>query len=243
MQSENGAHTSQVPQRVVSKQAPSLSPLVTSGGESASRRFLEFFTVTIRNPHTRRAYYRSVGSLLDFCEERGVRELPHIQPMMIASFIEGRTKEKSAPTVKQELAAIRQMFDYLVTGHIVETNPAAAVRGPRYSIQKGKTPVLSREEAKLLLESIPVIYKVSQEGADEEKTVRGRPSVTGRLSALMIYSFARVGAVTKLKVSDYYQNGKRFFVGLHEKGGKYHEAARASHGRGIHRRLSRGRRH
>jgi hypothetical protein len=45
-----------------------------------------------------------------------------------------------------------------VTGHIVEVNPAAAVRGPRYSVHKGKTPVLAREDARRLLASIPATY-------------------------------------------------------------------------------------
>jgi site-specific recombinase XerD len=208
------------------KGMPALSRLVASGGDNAARRFLEFFTVTIRNAHTRRAYYRAVSALLDYCEARGVVDLKQIQPMMIASFIEVRTTEKSAPTVKQELAAIRQMFDYLVTGHIVDTNPAAAVRGPRYSIAKGKTPVLDREEARRLLLSIPTIYKVSEKADGEAREVE-MPCLVGlrdrALIGLMVYSFARVGAVTKLKVGDYYQNGKRYFVGLHEKGGKYHE--------------------
>ena len=202
----------------------SLSPLVlqSSGGESAARRFLEFFTVTIRNPHTRRAYYRAVSALLDFCEERGVRELGQIQPMMVAAFIETRTGQKSAPTVKQELAAIRQMFDYLVTGHIVQVNPAASVRGPRYSVQKGKTPVLAREDARHLLASIPTVH-IYKEG-NQEKALPHLVGLRDRaLIALMIFSFARVGAVTKLTVGDYHQNGKKFSVGLREKGGKFHE--------------------
>ena len=199
-----------------------LSPLVQSGGESAARRFLEFFTVTIRNPHTRRAYYRAASALLDFCEERGVTDLKQIQPMMVAAFIETRTGEKSAPTVKQELAAIRQMFDYLVTGHVVEVNPAAAVRGPRYSVQKGKTPVLAREDARRLLASIPTVY-IYKEG-NAEKAVPHLVGLRDRaLIALMIFSFARVGAVTKLTVGDYHQSSKKFSVGLREKGGKFHE--------------------
>jgi len=199
-----------------------LSPLVQSGGESAARRFLEFFTVTIRNVHTRRAYYRAASALLDFCEERGVMDLKQIQPMMVAAFIEIRTQEKSAPTVKQELAAIRQMFDYLVTGHVVEVNPAAAVRGPRYSVQKGKTPVLAREDAKHLLGSIPTVY-IYKEG-NEQKAAPNLVGLRDRaLIGLMIFSFARVGAVTKLLVGDYHQSGKKFSIGLKEKGGKFHE--------------------
>ncbi len=223
------AASSQIAQSIGNEGAAafSLSPLVlqsggSSGGESAARRFLEFFTVTIRNPHTRRAYYRAASALLDFCEERGLRELGQIQPMMVAAFIETRTGQKSAPTVKQELAAIRQMFDYLVTGHVVEVNPAAAVRGPRYSVQKGKTPVLAREDARHLLGSIPTTY-IYKEG-NAEKTAPNLVGLRDRaLIALMIFSFARVGAVTKLSVGDYQQNGKKFSIGLKEKGGKFHE--------------------
>jgi site-specific recombinase XerC len=57
--------------------------------------------------------------------------------------------------VKQHLAALRMLFDWLVTGHVIETNPAHAVRGPRYVVTKGKTPVLTAEEARALLDSIP----------------------------------------------------------------------------------------
>jgi site-specific recombinase XerD len=200
----------------------SLSPLVASQGENAARRFLEFFTVTIRNTHTRRAYYRAASSLLDFCEERGVVEIRQIQPMMIAGYIEKRGNEKTAPTVKQELAAIRQMFDYLVTGHIVEVNPALSVKGPRYSIQVGKTPVLTRDEARKLLDGIPVTYTVKTGDTETEY-----PDILGvrdrALIGLMVFSFARVGAVTKMKVGDYYASGKKWKARLHEKGGKSHE--------------------
>jgi integrase/recombinase XerD len=203
-----------------SQRTLTLSPIVMSGGECAARRYLEFFAVTIRNPHTRRAYWRACSALLEFAEERGVLDLRQIQPMLIAAFIEKRTREKTAPTVKQELAAIRQLFDYLVTGHIIEVNPASAVKGPRYSIAVGKTPVLSRDEARKLLDSIP-ITKARKGGQGEEPDILGLRDRA--LIGLMVFSFARVGAVTKVKVSDYYQSGKRWKVRLHEKGGKFHE--------------------
>jgi hypothetical protein len=37
--------------------SPTLQALVAIGGKRASMRFLEFFAVNIRNPHTRRAYF------------------------------------------------------------------------------------------------------------------------------------------------------------------------------------------
>lgn len=189
-----------------------LSPIIMSGGESAAWRFLEFFTFTIRNVHTRRAYMRVASSLLGFCEERGVMDLKQIQPMMIAAFIETRTNEMSAPT-RRDSAALR------LPGDRAHRRGEPGVRGPRYSVKTGKTPVLSREDAKHLLESIPIIYK--------DKNGKEQPHVVGlrdrALIGLMVFSFARVGAVTKVKVGDYYQNGKRWKVRLHEKGGKFHE--------------------
>jgi site-specific recombinase XerD len=43
------------------------------------------------------------------------------------------------------------------------------------------------------------------------------------LLAVMVYSFARVSAVVGMNVDDYYQQGKRWWLRLHEKGGKHHE--------------------
>ena len=186
-----------------------LPTIISSAGERASRRFLEFFTVTIRNIHTRRAYARAAMSFLSWCELRGVRDMKSIEPMMVAAYIEERGKEKEAQTVKQELAGLRMLFDWLVTGQVIPHNPAHSVRGPRYSYKKGKTPVLSREEAKKLLNSIDVSHVVG---------LRDRA-----LIALMIYSFARVGATVGMNVGDYYLNGKRWWIRLHEKGGKLHE--------------------
>jgi integrase len=129
--------------------------------------------------------------------------------VIIAAYIEQLGKKHSPPTVKQHLAAIRMLFDWLVVGHVVRVNPASAVRGPKHVIKKGKTPVLSGSEARQLLDSIPANTLVG---------LRDRA-----LIGVMVYSFARVGAVTAMNVEDYFQQGKRFWFRLHEKGGKLHE--------------------
>jgi len=72
----------------------------------------------------------------------------------VAAYVEELQGELSAPSVKQHLAGPRMLFDWLVVGGAMEVNPAHAVRGPKYSSRKGKTPVLDREEARALLESI-----------------------------------------------------------------------------------------
>jgi site-specific recombinase XerD len=192
-----------------------LPALIDRAGERAAGRFLEFFTVTIRNPNTRAAYGRAVGDFLHWCEGRGIKELGRIQPIHVAAYIETLQKRAAAPTVKQHLAAVRMCFDWMVTGQVIPTNPAHSVRGPRHSVSKGSTPVLSSEETTDLL------------GGMKVKNADGSPYLVGlrdrAVIAVMIYSFARVGAVVALKVEDYYPQAKRWWLKLHEKNGKVNE--------------------
>lgn len=182
--------------------------LIVAQGPRAEERFLEFFTAQIRNKNTREAYFRAVSRFFDWCQKRGL-VLDDIRPVHVATYIEGFTVGLSDPSVKQHLAAIKMLFDWLVTGQIVDFNPAAAVRGPKHVVKKGKTPVLTAEEARQLLDSIPT---------DSVVGLRDRA-----LIATMLYSFARVSAVVGMLVQDYYPQGKRAWLRLHEKGGKFHE--------------------
>ncbi len=84
-------------------------------GEQGKLRFLEFFTANIRNKNTRQAYARAAGAFLTWCEQRGLR-LETIDPVMTAAYIDGLQSSHAEETVKQHLAAIRALFDYLVTG-------------------------------------------------------------------------------------------------------------------------------
>ncbi len=121
--------------------------MITAAGERASYRFLEFFTARIRNPHTRRSYGRAVGDFCAWLEARGLRDITQVNSFVVAAWVEHMQQEHPAPTVKQRLAAVRMMFDWLATGGVMPFNPATAVRGPRHSVKKGKTPVLAPEEA------------------------------------------------------------------------------------------------
>lgn len=179
--------------------------LIDSAGPRARYRFIEFFAAQIRNPNTRAAYHRAVWRFADWCEDRKV-QLVDLNPMLVAAYIEHLQQHRPEPTVKQALAAIRMLFDWFVTGHVMLFNPASSVRGPRYSLRRGKTPVLDAEQARQLLDSINTVTIVG---------LRDRA-----LIAMMVYTFARVGAVASMKVEDYFQQGKRWTVRLHEKNGK-----------------------
>jgi integrase/recombinase XerD len=184
---------------------PALFRAVPHGG----RRVWEFFTVHIRNPNTRRAYFKAVEGFAAWCEEKRLGGLAGVTPMHVAAYVEQLGQTHAKPTVKQHLAAIRMLFDWLVTGHIMESNPAHAVRGPKHSVRKGKTSVLSAEEMHELLAAIDTTSLLG---------LRDRA-----LIALMGYTFARVGAAIGMKVEDYYVQKRRGWVRLHEKGGKVTE--------------------
>lgn len=182
--------------------------LVTAAGERAGVRFLEFFASAIGNSHTRRAYARAAGDFLVWCAGTGVPSIAAVQPLHVAAWIELQTQTHAAPTVKQRLAAIRHLFDWLVTGQVVPHNPAASVRGPAHSARSGKTPVLEAAEARQLLDSID---------ASTPMGLRDRA-----LIALMVFSFARIGAALAMRVEDVYVQQRRLWVRLREKGGKAH---------------------
>jgi integrase/recombinase XerD len=194
---------------VIHPSGPELPVLIAGAGARAAWRFLEFFTVNIRNKNTRAAYGQAAGAFLRWCEGRNITRIEEVQPVHVAGYIEELGKLRSAPTVKQHLACIRMLFDWLVTGQIIPTNPAHAVRGPRHSVIKGATSVMSSQEATAFLNSIDTAHVVG---------LRDRAFI-----AVMVYAFARVSAVVGLKVEDYFPLKKRWWLRLHEKGGKVNE--------------------
>lgn len=185
-----------------------LPSLIEQAGEAAQRRFLEFFAAQIRNRGTREAYARAACRFFGWCDGRRLG-LSDVQPLAVAAYIEQLTQELSPPTVKLHLAALRMLFDFLVTGQIIPVNPAASVRGPKHVVKKGKTPVLTPEETRQLLDSIET---------DSIIGLRDRA-----LIGVLVYSFARVSAAIGMNVADFYPQGRRMWFRLKEKGGKVHD--------------------
>jgi integrase/recombinase XerD len=191
------------------RSAMAVPAIVADAGDTAARRFLEFFAATIRNKNTRMAYYRAVTEFFAWVDRHKIGQLVDIEPLHVAAYIEALGARMAKPSVKQHLAAIRMCFDWLVTGGVLIVNPAHAVRGPKHVVKRGKTPVLVADQARALIESIDTSTLVG---------LRDRA-----LIGVMTYAFARVGAVVAMRVEDYFANGKRWWVRLHEKGGKQHE--------------------
>ncbi|WP_372013999.1 tyrosine-type recombinase/integrase (plasmid) [Tistrella mobilis] len=188
---------------------PATPPLIAAAGDPAQLRFLEFFVARIRNPHTRRAYGRAADDFLTWCSGIGLTAIGQVQPLHVAAWVELQGRHFAAPTVKQRLAGLKHLFDWLVTGQILPANPAASVRGPVHRVKRGKTPVLEAAEARRILEAIDVSTPIG---------LRDRA-----LIGLMVYSFARIGAALAMRVEDVYVQNRRLWVRLHEKGGKRHD--------------------
>ena len=194
--------------------------LIEDAGTKAKRKFVEFFTTKIENDNTRAAYAESVDRFLHWCMIQGL-SIETIEPTLVASYFKQNCPEtrpykkyskptlKTKSTKKQHLAAVRQMFDHLTSSGVIEFNPASSVKGPKLVVEKGKTPVLSPEDATRLLESIDVT-KIAG--------LRDRA-----LIGTLFYAFARISAVLDMNVDDLYENGRTLWLRLHEKGGKNHE--------------------
>lgn len=183
-----------------------LPQIISSSSQEIVTRYIEFFFVHIRNPNTRRAYRNGITPFLNWCQAQGL-SLTGVTPLAIAAYIESH--QGSAPTINQHLVSIRRLFAWFEDARLIEHNPAKELRGVKHRVKVGKTPALSDEEVKLLFESFDISHVVG---------LRDRA-----LIGTMFYSFARIGAVLAMQVKDYFPKGKRYWLRLHEKGGKYHE--------------------
>jgi integrase/recombinase XerC len=183
--------------------------IVADTHRDAGERFIEYFAATVRNPNTRAAYMNAVADFLRFEPVADLGSLAEIRSIHVSAYIESVGARFAPQTVKLRLAALRGLFDWLARHGVLDTNPAAPVRGPAYTIKRGKTPILAAAEAKRLIESIET---------DSLVGLRDRA-----LIAVMVYSFARVSAAVGMDLEDLVQTAGRSWLRLHEKGGKVHE--------------------
>jgi len=177
--------------------------LIAEAGPAATFAWDEFFLGTIRNPYTRRTYLYGVRSFLAWLEGQQI-ELVRVTPGMVGQYLD--QLPLSTPSKKVYLAGIRSFLDLLVQRHLIILNPAHAVRAPRYSATEGKTPEISVEQCRKLLASI-------QLNTVADYRDRG-------IIAVLIYTAARAGAVSRLRIKDFAEEGTQHVLRFAEKGGK-----------------------
>jgi integrase/recombinase XerD len=188
--------------------------LINQAGDDPRNAWYDFFE-SIQNDYTRAAYEHAIRRFLRWLPSHLA---PHeIRPAMVGRYIARHVG--SIPTRKLHLAALRKFFDSLVQRHIMETNPAASVRGLRYEAVEGKTHEITIDHARKVLATIRV----------ERKTKEGEliPLVVGlrdrAIIATLIYTAARAGAVARLRIKDFRHDGSQWTLRFAEKGGKSRE--------------------
>ena len=172
-------------------------------GPAARFAFDEFFSGSIRNWHTRTAYLRAVRQFLEWTTARNIG-FTDIQPGTVGSYIDQLST--SLPTKKLQLSALRAFFNVCVNRHVLILNAATTVRCERYQVVEGKTPEISRDQARQLLTDIDVTRAVGK----RDKAI----------IATLIYTAARAGAVASLRVRDLVWDGTQYSLRFAEKGGK-----------------------
>jgi site-specific recombinase XerD len=110
-------------------------PALYAPTPAAAKRFIEYSAANIRNVNTRRAYLHAVREFADWCALQRFHEIVDIEPLHVAAYIEQLTGRLAKPSVKQHPASIRMLFDWLVVGQVIATNPEAQIRGPKYSVK------------------------------------------------------------------------------------------------------------
>lgn len=186
----------------------SVPAVILATGSKGRDAFIEFFVATLRNPHTRLAYAKAISRFSVWLEvDAKLVDLRQLQAWHVATYIEQMLKDGLRPaTVKQSLAAIRQLCDFLVVRQILPLNPATSVKAPKQVNRRGLTPVLLPEEARAILDAI------------DTSTLKGLRDRA--LIATMTYTFARISATLALRVNDYQTRGRRAWLRLLEKGGQ-----------------------
>lgn len=188
-----------------------LPPLIAEAGERAARLTVEFFAARVPNMHTRRAYGRAVQRFCAWASLNGVGLLD-LEPTTIAAYFEELRGAISIASLKLHASGLRHWLDYLTEKGVIGHNPALSVRTPRLVVDEGKTPVLERAEARALFALLD-----AETGTAEQDilTLRDRA-----LFAVMLFGFVRVGALVKMTVRDFEDEGENAWLILHEKGGK-----------------------
>ncbi len=176
---------------------------ILTAGAAAHFAWEEFFLGRLRNAYTRRAYLTAVRLFLAWSEQRQV-ELARITPGMVGQYFD--ELQIATPSKKLHLSAIRSFFDVLVQRHVIVLNPALSVRTERYSVTEGRTPEITVAQSRKLLDAIKLETVVD---------LRDRA-----LTATLIFTAARAGAVAKLRLKDFEFDGTQFSLRFAEKGGK-----------------------
>jgi integrase/recombinase XerD len=168
-----------------------------------------FFTQHISNLHTRRTYLRAARYFCEWCETEGLDEIGHLYPAHFEAYLQRLLGRVSPITTTQHRSALHCLFIWLVKEQILAASPVSGGPGPQYPAIKIKTPVVTTQHIRRLLDSITLI---------SPKDYRDRA-----LIGIVVYCFARLNTALAMKVRDFFIKDRHTWVRLPGKGGTSHE--------------------
>ncbi|NKB72480.1 MAG: tyrosine-type recombinase/integrase [Candidatus Latescibacteria bacterium] len=149
---------------------------------------LEWFA-NIDNPRTRRAYQNDLANFQAFTGITQPEEFRQVSRAHILAWRQDlEQRGLAAATIRRKLAALGSLYDYLCECNAVEHNPVRGVRRPKEDANEGKTPAISDDQARRLLEMPP------------SHTLKGRRDRA--LLATLLYHGLRREELCSLRVED-----------------------------------------
>ena len=192
-------------------------PILANSGPSMEKVYQDFIYLSLKSQDTQKTYYFATTNFLNFCFSNGIEDIRDVEPVNVRQYLDHRIqieqKEASSPT---HFYAIKAMFQYFVDSKELTINPAASVNYAFKRSKKGRTGVITRDQVRHILLSIPCSTD-DPDNLPKETDMRDRA-----LIALMAYTFARIGGVLSAKVGDYYFDDGEMWLDMTEKGAKEH---------------------
>lgn len=188
----------------------------TSGGsllhDEAFRRLSEIppeveWFADIQNANTREAYRRDLAQFMAFLGIERPGQFREVARAHVIAWRKKLEKDKVSPaSIRRKLSAISSLFCHLCERNAVESNPTLGVSRPKEGANEGKTPALSDDQARALLEA---------PSADTWQGKRDRAML-----AVLLYHGLRASELCALSVEDYKERRGIKTLTVHGKGGK-----------------------
>jgi len=186
-------------------------------GQRAVKLYNDYLHLSIRSDDSRQTYRSAISLFFRFCDDNDIAELVDIEPIHVRAYLDHRTKELGrVASARTHYSAIKGFFQYLVEKDFIASNSAASVAYSFVDARKGKTPVISAEDVRRLLLSIP------DDPNDEDCPAKHTDLRDRALIGLMAYTFVRIGGALSANVGDFRYDNGTMWLDMIEKGAKEH---------------------
>jgi site-specific recombinase XerD len=161
---------------------------------------------------TRETYSNAVREFIALHGITSAEELKEIDQAHVIAWRDSLIKSGASPkTVHNRISAVSSLFKHLCEKQIVKRNPTTGVKRPHVDSSQVKTPVITPEQVRKILE------------APEASTPQGLRDRA--ILHILFYTGCRISEVCSLNVKDFYEDGGYYVLDFVVKGGKRNRLA------------------